>query len=351
MKCLLAWLGAMRGSTLTEMANRDEHTLHQLLQRLADGEYHSGDELGDWLGISRAAVWKQLRKLGEVGLPLESVRGRGYRLTGGLELLSERRLREALSLEANRLVTALDVLSVTDSTNARAMLRAAEGQSGYICLAEQQTAGRGRRGRTWVSPFGQNLYLSVSWGFDGGATQLEGLSLAVGVALCEQLAALGLKDLGLKWPNDLLWREQKLAGILLEMTGDPAGHCCVVIGVGLNMAMPESAALSIEQPWVDLATACVAEGCEVPGRHQVAAGLIERLVLLLKDYHHEGFSSWRQRWECRDAFRNREVLVSSGTSSRSGIARGVDESGALRLEVEGEYTLCHGGELSMRPVK
>ncbi|ROQ17143.1 BirA family biotin operon repressor/biotin-[acetyl-CoA-carboxylase] ligase [Marinimicrobium koreense] len=328
--------------------SRDEATLSRLLHTLSSGHYHSGDELGQRLGISRAAVWKQLQKLSELGIELESVRGRGYRLLGGLELLEPDRLWEQLGDQTRAQLTELEVLSVTDSTNSQAMQRAALGQGGYVCLAEQQTAGRGRRGRTWVSPFARNLYLSLSWGFEGGAAQLEGLSLAVGVAMCQVLESEGVGAVGLKWPNDLLWKQRKLAGVLLEMTGDPAGACQVVVGVGLNLAMPDQPARDIEQPWADLETVCASERCPVPGRNVLAARLIDALVALLSGYHREGFAAWREAWLARDAFAGRRVVVSSGARAQEGIARGVDVSGALLLEQDGERVLCHGGELSMR---
>ncbi len=330
--------------------SRDDAVLSQLLQTLSDGHYHSGDELGKLLGVSRAAVWKQLQKLGELGVELQSVRGRGYRLDGGLELLDRERMWASLSDTTRAQLSELEVLSVIDSTNSRAMRRAAQGQSGYLCLAEQQTAGRGRRGRTWISPFGRNLYLSLSWSFEGGAAQLEGLSLAVGVAICQVLEAQGLDSVGLKWPNDLLWRQRKLAGVLLEMTGDPAGVCQVVVGVGLNLTMPPASAGAIEQPWVDLEEACSVEGCPRPNRTVLAAQLVDSLVALLSTYHRDGFALWRGPWLKRDAFVGRRVVVSSGARVQEGVARGVDSSGALELDQDGERVVCHGGELSMRAV-
>ncbi|WP_347331065.1 bifunctional biotin--[acetyl-CoA-carboxylase] ligase/biotin operon repressor BirA [Marinimicrobium locisalis] len=329
---------------------RDERTLSRLLARLSDGEYHSGDELGECLGVSRAAVWKQLRKLDELGLELETVRGRGYRLRGGLEMLDSHKLEKALSAETRSAISALEVLTTTDSTNSRALERAALGQTGYVCLAEHQSAGRGRRGRPWVSPFGRNLYVSLNWSFDGGASQLEGLSLAVGAVLCQVLERQGLAGLELKWPNDVLWRGSKLAGVLLEMAGDPAGRCQVVVGVGLNLAMPPAAAKQIEQPWVDLGTVCDQEACSPPERNALAASLVEALVALLAHYHQAGFALWRDQWQRRDAFHGRPVKLSSGTRALEGIAQGVDETGALRLDIDGERVICHGGELSMRAV-
>lgn len=321
-----------------------------LLSRLADGEFHSGDELGQRLGISRSAVWKQLQKLEELGLALESVRGRGYRLRGGLELLEYQAILSALTPLARTCLNELDVLPVTDSTNARALLKAAQMRSGYVCLAEQQLAGRGRRGRSWVSPFGRNLYLSASWGFDGGAAQLEGLSLAVGVTVCRVLEQVGLEEIQLKWPNDLLWRGRKVAGILLEMAGDPAGQCHVVVGVGLNLAMPEAAATAIEQPWVDVCSACEGEGVAPPSRNELAASLINEILPLLASYAREGFGIYREAWQQRDAFAGKAVVLSSTRTELKGVARGVDDQGALQLEVEGRVQTHYGGELSMRAV-
>ncbi len=329
---------------------RDEQALSRLLVRLADGDYHSGDELGECLGVSRAAVWKQLHKLDDLGLELESVRGRGYRLKGGLEMLDPQKLEKALNAETRSAVSTLEVLTTTDSTNSRALERAALRQTGYVCLAEHQSAGRGRRGRTWVSPFGRNLYISLNWSFEGGASQLEGLSLAVGAVLCQVLESRGLAGLELKWPNDVLWRGRKLAGVLLEMAGDPAGSCQVVVGVGLNLAMPPQVAKQIEQPWVDLGTVCEQEACIRPERNALAASLIEGLVSLLAQYHRTGFALWREEWQKRDAFLGRTVQLTSGKRVLEGVAHGVDETGALRLDMNGERVLCHGGELSMRAV-
>lgn len=328
--------------------NSSMGTVSALLIRLADGEVHSGDELGQLLGVSRTAVWKHLQKLTEMGVVLESVRGRGYRLTGGLELLEEQRIKSGLTSEAQALVNELELFFITDSTNARALSKAAQMRSGYVCLAEQQRAGRGRRGRNWFSPFGRNLYLSASWGFDGGAVQLEGLSLTVGVVLCRVLEQFGLKEVQLKWPNDLLWRNQKLAGVLLEMSGDPAGQCHVVVGIGLNLAMPES--VEIEQPWVDIRRACEGEGLPLPSRNALAIALVNELLPLLARYHERGFSYYRSAWQRRDAFVGREVALVAAHHAQKGIARGVSDQGALRLEVDGEIELHHGGELSMRAV-
>ena len=318
-----------------------------LIRCLSDGEFHSGAEIGLALGISRAAVWKQIQKLAALELSVESVKGRGYRLTGGLDLLDKLSIDAALNQAARSCVSRLDILSSVDSTNSYVM-ECDSADGGNVCLAEQQTAGRGRRGRTWVSPFGKNLYLSCSWGFEGGAAVLEGLSLAVGVALVRALEACSLSGFVLKWPNDLLWCGRKVAGVLLEVSGDASGHCRLVAGLGLNVSMSSRDADQITQPWVDLREVALSNNVPLPSRNEIAAEVLNQLLPLLRDYSEEGFSAWRDDWMLLDAYRGREVRLTSGAQSVTGIASGVDNGGALLLEHAGKMKKFSGGELSMR---
>ena len=348
---------------MSKGAARTEVTI-QLLRRLADGCCHSGAELGKALGVSRTAVWKQLRKLEGLGLVFESVRGQGYRLESPLELLDAERIEDALSTDSHQLLDRLDVLAYTDSTNARALAGSSGPGRGYVCLAEYQQSGRGRRGRPWVSPFGRNLYLSLSWGYNEGVAGLEGLSLAVGSLLCESLEYWGLTDLELKWPNDLLWRGRKLAGVLLEVQGDPSGQCQLVVGLGVNFKLPDQAAAGIDQPWADLEQLCEHQlrgesapeakktypAPRLPGRNALAARLVDRLLPLLAQFPETGFEPYRAVWQSRDCLVGRSVILSSARETLSGIARGVNSQGALKLEIEGQVRLCYGGELSVRPV-
>ncbi|WP_020211053.1 bifunctional biotin--[acetyl-CoA-carboxylase] ligase/biotin operon repressor BirA [Gilvimarinus chinensis] len=318
--------------------------LMQLLRILADGNYHSGEELGERLSMSRTAVWKQLKKLPELGVELQSGRGQGYCLPGGLELFQ----RERLLKEAEPWQGDLQLELVLDSTNAQLMTRSANVKSGTVCIAEQQTAGRGRRGRAWVSPFGQNIYLSMLWQFEGGASSLEGLSLAVGVCVAEVLEGLGLNGVTLKWPNDVLVDQRKLAGVLLEMTGDPAGVCQVVVGVGVNWRMPIGAAQNIDQPWVDVSHLAEEQGVSGVSRNAVAGRLIAALSSMLTEFSSVGFSGFRQRWLSRAAFVGRSVAVSTAKETSSGVLLGVDEAGALLLDVAGGVQRYYGGEVSLR---
>lgn len=326
----------------------NDTVLAPLLALLADGQYHSGQELGERLGVSRTAVWKHVQKLMQLELPLTSVRGQGYRVEGGLELLDREALHAHLTPAAKNILTELELFFLIDSTNARAMTKAAQGQGGYVCLAEQQSAGRGRRGRSWISPFGKNIYLSLSWCFESGAGALEGLSLAVAVALLRVLKRIGLPGLTLKWPNDVLCDNRKIAGILLEMTGDPAGACQVVVGVGLNVDMPEQAAQTIDQPWADVQGTLRRAGLPMVSRNVLAAELISELLLLLRGFEHSGFESYRQEWLTHDALIGREVELRAADRVVRGRMTGVGETGALCLDVGGAERLFYGGEVSLR---
>ena len=320
-----------------------------LLPLLASGEFRSGQDLANALGISRTAVWKQLRALGALGLAIESVKGRGYRVPGGIELLREASVRAGLNGQSLPLLNELVVGEVVDSTNAEAMRRIGQGAgAGVVCTAEQQTAGRGRRGRTWVSPYARNLYLSIIGEFSQGAAALEGLSLAVGVAVARALEGSGLPPVQLKWPNDILFEGAKLGGVLLEMTGDAAGHCQVVVGVGLNVAMPASTAGDIDQSWTDVATVAGNAGVTCPGRNDLLAALLNELLPLINDFEREGFTRWREPWQALDAHADKPVVLIAGSEKLAGIARGVDQRGALQLETSLGVQAVFGGEISLR---
>jgi len=317
--------------------------LQSILALLADGQYHSGKDLGELLGVSRTAVWKHLQKLEAYGVPLESVKGKGYRLPGGLELLGANRIKGSLGGLAQSMLSELLVCESTDSTNRMAMERAQQGGAhGYVCLAEHQTQGRGRRGRQWQSPYGQSIYLSVVAEFDGGAAALEGLSLAVGVALVRALARAGVESAGLKWPNDILVDGRKLAGILLEMSGDVAGLCQVVVGVGLNVSVAPGAA-DIDQPWVD-----VAELVPDVSRNDLVGFILDELLPLLMTYSQLGFAAYRREWESLHVYQGMEVELNTVSQSSSGVALGVTEAGALRVSIGGVEQLFNGGEVSLR---
>ena len=314
--------------------------MQSLLRLLQDGQFHSGEELGAAVGVSRAAIWKRLQALeAEFDLQIHKVRGRGYRLEAPLSLL------DSDSLCASSIYP-ITLLQQVDSTNAQAMRRLASGAvPPFLIIAEQQTAGRGRRGRSWASPFGENLYYSLVLRVTGGMRQLEGLSLVVGLALLQALREAGVTEAGLKWPNDLLVGGRKIAGILLELSGDPADVCHVVIGIGVNINMrvtPQGEV--IDQPWTSLRQVLG----EQVDRNAFVASLNRQLERYLHLHQAEGFAALREQWEASHLWQGRAVVLAAGAQAIHGRVLGVDDTGALRLDIDGQEKVFSGGELSLR---
>lgn len=330
---------------MSELNLIDGSPMKSILNLLADGQFHSGEELGELLNVSRAAVWKHLQKMESLGIQIQSVKGRGYCIESGLDLLCANKIKNIAPC-IDQFNLRLELFSSIDSTNSY-LLRHSD-LAGRICVAELQTQGRGRRGRAWVSPYAQNVYLSIGWGFDGGVAVIEGLSLAVGVAIAHALQKQGVSGIELKWPNDVLYCGKKLAGILIEMVGDPSGYCQVVIGVGVNVAMAELAAGAIDQPWTDLRHIMAATNLPPISRNHLVAALIAELSDLLAGYHQMGFGHYRQAWEALNAYANEPVVLHNGNQVLKGIMLGVTSVGALRLQTENGEEVFHGGELSLR---
>lgn len=316
----------------------------QLIARLADGRYHSGEELGEGLGVSRSAVWKQLQKLPEWGIQLDSCKHRGYRIPGGLSLLDKAVVEQHLN-PVTAALAELRIFQQVDSTNDVAMDLARHGSAnGCLILAEMQTAGKGRRGRSWVSPYGRNIYLSIVYHFSGGAGVVQGLSLAVGVVVVQVLQNLGVRDLALKWPNDILWRGKKLGGILLEISGDPAGSFDVIVGLGINVNMYGREGRAIEQEWTTLADITG----ERVDRNFLSASLANSLLPMLAAYEVNGFAAYRNAWQGLDSCFEQAVVLIAGDEKISGIAKGVTEHGALCIETKAGLSEYSGGEISLR---
>ncbi len=340
-----------------------------LLALIADGEWHSGEDLGAAFNVSRAAVWKQLQQLQAAGLSLESERGKGYRLSYPVQLLDAECIRGNLSAAAKALLSGLDIPFIIDSTNTRAMQliegnqASGENCSGRAIFAEQQTAGRGRRGRNWVSPLASNIYCSLIWRFASGAAALSGLSLAVGVATVQALESLGYKGVELKWPNDLLWQGRKLGGILLEMSGDAAGPCDIVVGIGINVSMSQfvdkasrdqdhyshtvTDPAAIDQAWVDLLEAASAADISL-NKNAIVSAMLNQLLPMLASFEQQGFSGSKAEWIKRDAFIGRDIVLQLGDKQLAGQYQGVDSDGALLINTSDGQQRFNGGEVSLR---
>lgn len=322
---------------------------HALIRQLADGAWHSGEALAQTLGVSRAAVWKRLKTMAPYGLAFQSQPGKGYCLDSPLELLDPRRIADALGRDdRNRL--SIEVLGEIDSTNRYLADRAAnaEVRAPAICFAEFQSAGRGRRGRQWQSPYGANLYLSLLWRFPTMPADLSALSLAVGVAVAECLSAAGYETVGLKWPNDLLSTGRKLGGILIEHRGEMGGPCQVIIGLGLNVHMQGQQAVAIDQPWISLAQLAREQGLPLPGRNRLAGQLSQALLAALREFEAEGFAAFRQRWQAFDLAHGQKIRLEQGGVWLDAEALGVDRDGALLVRLRGERQRFLSGDISLR---
>ncbi|MEZ0585065.1 bifunctional biotin--[acetyl-CoA-carboxylase] ligase/biotin operon repressor BirA [Erwinia sp. STN24] len=317
---------------------KDQTVPLKLVAILADGEFHSGEQLGERLGMSRAAINKHIQTLKEWGIDVFTVTGKGYSLSGPIQLLNEETILSQLDQGG------LAVIPVIDSTNQYLLDRMTTLQSGDACVAEYQQAGRGRRGRQWFSPFGSNLYLSMYWRLEQGPLAAMGLSLVIGIVTAEVLQALGASDVRVKWPNDLYLNDRKLAGILVELTGKAGDAANIVIGTGINLAMRSPDASVVNQAWINLEEAGV-----TIDRNKLAASLVNNMRGSLQLFEREGLAPFIERWSKLDNFLNRPVKLLIGDREIPGIARGIDQQGGLILEQDGVRKSWVGGEISLRP--
>lgn len=308
-----------------------------LIGILADGEFHSGEQLGERLGMSRAAINKHIQTLRDWGVDVFTVPGKGYSLPEPIQLLDE----EVICRQLNQ--GKVTVLPVIDSTNQYLLDRISSLNSGDCCVAEYQQAGRGRRGRKWFSPFGANLYLSMFWRLEQGPAAAIGLSLVIGIVMAEVLHDLGADKVRVKWPNDLYLNDRKLAGILVELTGKTGDAAQIVIGAGLNMVMRQVQADIVNQGWITLQEAGI-----TIDRNTLAVRLIKDLRDALTLFEQDGLAPFLSRWEKLDNFIHRPVKLIIGDKEIFGISRGIDAQGALLLEQDGVLKPWVGGEISLR---
>lgn len=313
-----------------------------LLRALADGAWHGGAELAQCLGISRAAVSKQAQSLAAWGAPVSTQRARGYRLEGGLDLLQADRLQHLLGAVVP--AGGIELFDSLPSTNSYLMARIAAGHWPSVCLAEHQSAGRGRRGRQWHSPFGRNLYVSVAQRYESGPAALAGLSLAIGAALAQLLTGLGVEKVSLKWPNDVLCGGGKLGGILIELQGDTQGPCWAVAGLGLNVNMLIADGGGIEQAWNSLARA----SGRAWDRTGLAAQVVEALLRVMHTFPETGLEPWLPSYARFDGLAGRTVHVDWAGERVDGTARGIAPNGALLLDCAGRQRQIWGGDVSVR---
>jgi BirA family transcriptional regulator, biotin operon repressor / biotin---[acetyl-CoA-carboxylase] ligase len=318
-----------------------------LLERLGDGPV-SGDVLAAEAGVTRAAVWKRISGLRAAGVGIAARPGQGYALEQPLDLLSAEAIRNQLPAAAQAAVDSLEVAWSLDSTSSELLRRPLPAGGTAVLLAERQTGGRGRRGRSWSSPLAANLYLSVARRFSGGLARLPGLSLVIGVATAEALHALGFDRVRLKWPNDLVIADptglRKLGGLLVEGAGEYAGPASAVIGLGLNVRMPPAWAVTIEQPWIDLATLADPP----PARSRVAAAVLARWLPAMAAFDAAGLPPFLDRYARLDALAGRAITVETAGGVRPAQALGIADDGALRVRIDDREQRIQSGDVSVR---
>lgn len=315
----------------------------EIIKALAKGQFISGQTLGAELGISRAAVSKHVKCLTDMGLDIYSVTGKGYKLATPLSLLTKADMIK--HLDAEWLDTKVDVHFTIDSTNSYLLRRIPnQVKVGQVCVAESQQAGRGRRGRQWISPFGSHVYMSMYWYLEQGMSAAMGLSMVTALAVSDAIHCLYGIDVELKWPNDIYISGVKLAGILIELEGQALEPCHCIIGIGLNVKMPMDAANDISQPWTDLQSH-VGQSID---RNELVAVIINSLRYRLKQHAKEGMMSMLDDWHLRDVFLNKPVKLITGEKYTIGICRGINGQGALLLEQDGQIKPIYGGEVSLR---
>lgn len=323
------------------MKSAAQRVRKQLLTLLSNGEFHSGEALAQTLNLSRTAVAGHISQLEQWGLNVFRVKGKGYRLDKPLTLLNAKSIRNAIEKPVIR--ANLDVAPILASSNATMKEHLKDYRNGDVLLAEIQTAGRGRHGREWVAPVGGSLTFSMYWRFDDGYQSMSGLSLLVGLAICQGLEKVGLDTAQLKWPNDVYVMGKKLAGVLVEVEGQIGAPAHCVIGIGINVDIPEDAN-DVGQPHTDVRTQL---GREV-NRNELAAAIIESLWFCLPKFAEGGFTPFIHEWVALDLYADKRVVLKMGEKRFTGINRGVDNSGALLVETVDGMTRFHGGEVSLR---
>ena len=320
-----------------------------LLEYLVDGKFHSGTKLALTLGISRMAVWKQIQTLRGYGLDIFSVKHKGYRLAQPMDLLDITRIKQSVDTFVQSEISALELAFISESTNRHLMDKLPhENIHGHVVLAEYQSAGKGSKdNRTWVSPLGGGIYLSIGWHFDAYPSSFAALSLSTGVAVVRALQQCGVEGLGLKWPNDIISKGDKLGGILIESRGITKGHCDIVIGIGINVRIPTQAHALIGQPFTDLSRLTRT----LPPRNQLVAAIISATFDMLLEFSRNGFSRFIEEWRRLDHFAGKEACLVFPDRTLNGRVLGIENNGMLAMSINGSKHQFASGELSLRSLE
>ncbi len=321
-------------------------TRNEVLGLLSDGGFHSGTDMGKKLGVSRAAINKAIKSLVDAGIDIHRVSGRGYRLVEPIQPLEKYAILQHLAGLTKGFEDRLHLFNTIDSTsNFLVSQPVTECKQGAVCIAESQSGGRGRRGRSWVSTPYSNIMMSMAWRYDQGPAFVGGLSLAAGVAVVKALRQFGVSDVGLKWPNDILWNGRKLAGLLLDVQGEADGPSRVVVGLGVNVLIGEKDAPTIDQPWVDLRTILD----EAVDRNRLVAIIVSELEEMFLTFEMSGLSTFLPFWQEAHVYHGQTVRLLRGSEVLEGVVAGIEESGAIKLrDATGHVIAYHSGEVSLR---
>lgn len=306
----------------------------KLIEILADGNFHSGEELASDFGITRAGINKYIKVLREWGIELSSIQGKGYSLKIPMELFNKSKIDQYYQADSR-----VEILPIIDSTNQYMLDKIPDLKSGDCCIAEFQSKARGRRGRQWFSPFGTNLYFSMYWRLEQGIAAAMGLSLVVGIVVTQTLRELSGQNIKVKWPNDLYLNDQKLAGILVELAGKTGDCAHVVIGIGVNLNMTNPDTNIVNQKWANLGNI---------NRNLLVAKIAKTLRENLEKFEKNGLAFFIDDWNHLDNFIHRPVKLLIGDEVIRGIAKGINDQGALLLEQDGKIEAYIGGEISLR---
>lgn len=340
--------------------------IEKLINHLSDGEFHSGEQLGKTFGLTRSGIWKIVKQFKTWGIEIDSITNKGYRIPGGLELLDPEKIRALIEPAQQVKLNNLEIFNTITSTNDYLLNHSSEKKEETIaCFAERQTQGKGRRGRAWISPFAKNIYLSLLWHFPSDPSTLSGLSLAVALAVVSALKEYGVtKHIRVKWPNDVLWKNQKLAGILIELSCEAHNTCRTVIGIGINLDMSSFSGDEISQPWIDIKTilqdiqqeqaisskmstdnVCKATSIN---RNTFAGTLLNELIKTVILFQNEGLTPLIPLWQTLDITFGKIITIQTPTTVITGISRGIDAHGHFLLEnSNGEIKSYSSGEISI----
>lgn len=320
-----------------------------ILTLLSDGQFHSGQSIAQKMNVSRTAVWKLIKKIQSWQLEVFSIQGKGYQIPGGLELIDSTRLFESMQKQQSLFQQVTASVCVDSTADCVAKKWQQNPGVGCVYIAEYQTKGRGRKGQPWISPFGANLYFSIGIELPLGLSALGGLSLAIGISLANALNPITNQVIKIKWPNDLLVNDKKLAGILVEASGDHHDTSFLNIGVGLNWNMQAHQANQIDQPWVNLKP-LLKSGMS---RNDVLEFLLCAIDCGLKKYLSQGFSVFKRSWPSISYSYGKPVRVLQNSANNNaqeifGIEAGIETTGALKLQTEHKVKIFHSGEVSLR---